>query len=88
MRIITCGGVCLPKELVVEEVVGEVELQKQIIMSAKDVSDIVSTRYQEGTNKVHTNTLPASYQQGLLGRQDWQERLCRQACSVGRRVDG
>ena len=76
---------CVPKELVVEEVVGEVELQKQIIMSAKDVSDIVSTRYQEGTNKVHTNTLPASYQQGLLGRQDWQERQCRQACSGGHR---
>ena len=49
----------LPKELVVEEVVGEVELQKQIIMSAKDVSDIVL----QGTKKVQTRYIPTRCQQ-------------------------
>ena len=62
MGIINCGFVCVPKELVVEEVVGEVELQKQIIMSAMDVFKVprryvrtryIPTRCQQVTNKAY-----------------------------------
>ena len=79
-----CGVCHVPEEFVVQEVVGEEELQKQIITGApcgcQQGANTLPAKYHQGTSKVK--------RQGLLGRQDWQERLCRQACSVGRRVDG
>ena len=70
-----CLGVCHePEEFVVQEVVGEEELQKQIITGARVDVNKAPTHYQQSTIKAPARQKGKAYLGDKIGKSDYVDK--------------